>query len=152
MSEIEFNTVYRPMLVEMPIKIHGYDIDVMGIVNNIVYVRWFEELRNCFLDSFLPYDEIFERGISPMLKRTDVEYMGFLTMKDRPLGRIWMLEIGKTKWKAGFEIVTGDRVNCRGIQEGLFFNLESKRPARIPAELSVQYHKAVEGLRAVHLV
>ena len=32
-------------LVEMPLKVQGYDIDVAGIVSNIVYVRWLEDLR-----------------------------------------------------------------------------------------------------------
>ncbi len=30
----------KPLLIEMPIKINFYDIDAMGIVSNIVYVRW----------------------------------------------------------------------------------------------------------------
>jgi acyl-CoA thioester hydrolase len=46
--------VFKPMLVELEIKIKAYDIDVMGIVSNIVYVRWFEDLRTLFLIHFYP--------------------------------------------------------------------------------------------------
>jgi len=42
----------RPMLIQKPLKINGYDIDVMGIVSNIVYIRWFEDLRFEFLDRY----------------------------------------------------------------------------------------------------
>ena len=53
----------RPMEIEMPITINGYDVDVMGIVNNIVYIRWFEDLRLQFLAKYYPYDEIVRSEI-----------------------------------------------------------------------------------------
>lgn len=36
----------RPILIQKPLKINGYDIDVMGIVSNIVYIRmlWISDL------------------------------------------------------------------------------------------------------------
>ena len=36
----------RVMELEMPLKVRAYDVDAMGYVSNIVYVRWFEDLRH----------------------------------------------------------------------------------------------------------
>lgn len=146
MIEKDYNDSFRPMLLEMPIRVNGYDIDMMGIVSNIVYVRWFEDLRVRFLDNYLPLEKMLEIDLSPMLRRTEVEYVNYLTIHDRPTGRIWMHDIGKTMWKACFEIATDDKIHCRGTQEGLIFNLKTKRPARMPAELSDSYYKALREL------
>ena len=38
---------YEGLLVaEREIEVNNYDIDAMGIVSNIVYIRWFEDLMN----------------------------------------------------------------------------------------------------------
>lgn len=38
------------LVVEKEIEVNGYDIDVMGVVSNIVYIRWFEDLRIVFIN------------------------------------------------------------------------------------------------------
>ena len=40
----------------MPIKVHSYDVDYMRIVNNTVYVKWFEDLRMAMLDKCFSSD------------------------------------------------------------------------------------------------
>jgi len=35
----------RPFLIEVPLPVRTYDIDFAGIVSNIVYIRWLEDLR-----------------------------------------------------------------------------------------------------------
>lgn len=34
------------LFIEVPLFVNTYDIDVAGHVNNIVYVRWLEDMRN----------------------------------------------------------------------------------------------------------
>ncbi len=36
---------------EKEIEVNGYDIDAMGVVSNIVYIRWFEILRTAFIST-----------------------------------------------------------------------------------------------------
>lgn len=43
------------MYVEIPIKVKSYDTDCMKIVNNTVYVKWFEDLRLEILDNDILY-------------------------------------------------------------------------------------------------
>lgn len=128
------------MLTEAELRINGYDIDVMGIVSNIVYVRWFEDLRFSFLDKYYPYTEMMKLKISPILIKTEVEYRSPLTIFDRPVGRCWMLNMGKSKWEMGFEISSGQTICCAGRQSGCFYHLEKKKPAMIPQSLITQYN------------
>ena len=72
-------------VVEKGIQIKSYEIDAMGIVSNITYVKWFEDIRHDFLNVYYPYDEMMKTGISPMLMKTEVEYKLPLTIQDLSL-------------------------------------------------------------------
>ena len=124
--------MHRAMLIEMPIKIRAYDIDAVGIVSNIVYIRWFEDLRHEFLDKYYPFESMILEGKSPLLMKTEVEYLSPLTIHDKPTGRLWADKFGKTKWNLALEILCGTTIKCKGKQTGCFFSLESGRPTPFP--------------------
>ena len=56
-------------------QVMTYDIDFAGVLNNVVYVRWLEDLRNVFAEQVLPIGEAFKRGIVPALIRTEIDYL-----------------------------------------------------------------------------
>jgi acyl-CoA thioester hydrolase len=126
----------RALQVELSFSVRAYDIDAMGIVSNIVYVRWFEDLRTEFLERVLPLRDILAAGQSPILAHTDIHYRSPLTIQDQPVGRVWVELLGRAKWRLGFEIYAGDRVCCTGSQEGLFIDLSTRRPVPVPARLA----------------
>ncbi|MEM8890121.1 MAG: thioesterase family protein [Bacteroidota bacterium] len=138
------NTQERPklMLVEMPIRIYGYDIDVMGIVSNLVYVRWFEDLRTEFLARYWPYEQMLEDNMSPVLARTEVDYKYPLKIGEKVMGRLWVEEFSRAKWVMSFEISTEKRVFCLGKQMGYVVDLTRKRPVPMPAGLMEKYEAA----------
>ena len=134
----------RPLLVEDGIYIHAYDVDAMGYVSNIVYVRWFEDLRHCLLDLHYPFEKMIADGKSPVLVHTDVNYLLPLTIHDKPFGRCWMSRGGGTKWELQYEIVQGDVVHCSGKQKGYFMDIKTKRPEKLPQHMLDAYRAAVE--------
>ena len=102
------------LVVENDIEVNGYDIDAMGIVSNIVYIRWFEDLRTIFINQYMNYSEMMKQGISPILMKTEVEYKVPITIHDKPVGRCWFMKSGRTKWIFKFEIASADCVHCVG--------------------------------------
>ncbi len=52
----------RPLEVELVLPVKTYDIDFAGIVSNIVYIRWLEDLRLEILDAYLPLQKMLEDG------------------------------------------------------------------------------------------
>ncbi len=131
----------RIMLVEMPIKIYAYDIDLMGIVSNLVYVRWFEHLRSAFLDTYFPLENMLLENSSPILAKTEIEYKYPLTIQEKPIGTTWIINMKRSRWEMGFEISTADRIHCTGKQTGYYFNMEAQKPAPMPAILYNQFIK-----------
>ncbi len=134
----------RKLLIEHNISIKAYEIDAMGIVSNIVYVKWFEDMRHIFLDQFYTYKEMMTENLSPILTKTEVEYKTPLTIFDHPTGYAWMEELGASKWVMAFEIRSGETVHCAGRQSGCFYDVNRKRPIPWPKDAVERYLAAAE--------
>lgn len=122
----------RKLVAEQEIEIKVYDIDVMGIVSNIVYVRWFEDLRTAFINQYMTISEMMNADINPILMRTEVDYKAPLTIHDKPIGRCWLVKTSKLKWELEFEIISNHKVHCEGYQKGGFYNVVTKKIAPLP--------------------
>lgn len=125
----------RTLALSRPLEIMSYDIDVMGIVSNIVYVRWFEDLRYHWVNSHWSVSRMLDSGHSPILSNTTVQYQRPLTISDRPNGHVWIDEMTRSRWTISFEITTERGVHCTGKQLGYFVDNVRKRPVPIPGEL-----------------
>ncbi len=89
---------------ELRFSVHPYDTDYMGIVNNTVYVRWFEDLRSRLLDDVFPLKDMLACGKSLILYETHIRHLRPLTLGSEPLGKVWMEGLGRSLWKMRFEI------------------------------------------------
>ena len=134
--------IIRQLLVEKKFKINAYDIDAMGIVSNIVYIRWFEDLRMLFLDTYWPLEIMLRSGKSPVLAKTEIEYKHPLTIFDKPNGCAWASNLGRSKWEMEFEFINGNKVICTGKQTGYVIDLKSKKPVEMPDELRKKYRES----------
>lgn len=126
-------------LVEIPFVVKTYDVDFAGIVHNMVYIRWLEDLRFQFLADTMPVEELLAGGISPILVKTTVEYKWPVRMGDRPLGRMWISAVGSTRWTVRGRILLGEVVAADATQVGYFADLQTLRPIRIPEPLRLQW-------------
>jgi acyl-CoA thioester hydrolase len=125
----------EPIRLTFPVR--TYDIDFAGIVSNIVYVRWLEDLRLELLARTCPLDRLVAGGIGPVLLETRIAYRDALTVHERPEGRMSVEAMGRIRWTVAAEFVTPGtgRVHATARQTGLFVRLETRRPVPIPEEL-----------------
>lgn len=134
------------MMVEQEIRIKAYEIDAMGVVSNIQYVKWFEDLRHAFLDVYYPYDEMLKEQISPVLMNTDIYYRIPLTIHDKPRGHCRLARIRRMKWEMEFEISSPAGMHCTGKQIGGFYDIEAGKPVPIPERLRDTYEREMAEL------
>ena len=135
MSESEM----RPLLVEIPFRVQTYDVDFAGVMSNIVYIRWLEDLRVKVLDEYLPLDALLAQGISPILARTEINYRRPLRLDDRPIGRMWVSKIGRASSVLSAEFSLRDVIVADAHQVGTFITLATGRPVPLPRLLREQY-------------
>ncbi len=113
-----------------------YDIDFAGIVSNITYVRWLEDLRNLFAAQSLPLAVAQQRGIAPALLRTEIDYLTPLRLDDPVPARMWLAEKGRARFVLAAEFTRGSDgvLVARARQTGAFIALATGRPVRLPDE------------------
>lgn len=123
--------------ISLTFAVKTYDIDFAGIVSNLVYVRWLEDLRLALLARAYPLDRMVADGIGPVLLETHIAYRDALTIHDKPEGRMSVESMGRLRWTVAAEFVTPDsgRIHATARQSGLFIRLDTRRPVRIPERL-----------------
>ena len=91
--------------IELELEIKTYDIDAAGHVNNIVYIRWLEDMRSRLLSARSPVSELMERNLYPVVVSTQIRYRSQLTLTDKPKGVIWVESVkhGLMHLKAVFQ-------------------------------------------------
>lgn len=130
----------EPLLVELPIRVKTYDIDFVGHVNNIVYVRWLEDLRLHLLDTHLPLEGLRAEGVVPIIVNTEIHYRQAIQLSDaNVLGRMWIRDFGKAAFYLSAEFRVGDQVRCSAQQRGTFVSVTTQRPVRVPVELFARF-------------
>src|SRR5260370_39966191 len=125
----------RPLQVEIALPVRTYDIDFAGVVSNIVYIRWLEDLRLKLVSEHLPLEEQWAQGFVPVLAATQIEYRRPIRLFDAPLGRMWMSEVGRVKWTVRAEILLDAKLAATATQTGAFVSLSTLRPVALPEKL-----------------
>lgn len=121
--------------ITLPLQVKTYDIDFAGIVSNIVYIRWLEDLRLQLLAEHLPLERQMAHGYGPILGSTHIEYKRPIRLFDRPLGRMWVEKFGRTSWEVKAEILLDGEPAAAATQRGVFVDYATLRPVPVPEEL-----------------
>jgi acyl-CoA thioester hydrolase len=126
---------HHPCEVELKLPVRTYDIDYAGIVSNIVYVRWLEDLRTALLDAYLPLQPLLDRGITPVLIRTDIRYVRAIRLFEKPAGCMWVSSVGRARWFVAAEITVDATLRATAHQELAVVSLQTFRPRPLPPEI-----------------
>jgi acyl-CoA thioester hydrolase len=94
----------RSFEVILRIPVRTYDIDFAGIVSNIVYIRWLEDLRSTMLEQHMPLDRYLHEGKTPVLLSTDIRYLRAVRLFQQVTGRMWLSQVGRVRWTLQAEI------------------------------------------------
>ena len=124
-----------PRIVERDLPVRTYDIDFAGVVSNIVFVRWLEDLRLAMMAEAYPIVRALAEDVAPILLETRIAYERPVTIHDALKGRMWVTEMGRVKWHVAAEFVVGEAVHARAEQTGLFIRLSTRRPVAPPLPL-----------------
>ncbi len=129
----------QKLQVILNLQVKTYDIDFAGIVSNIVYLRWLEDLRLEMLETYLPLKQLMARGYCPIVASTEIKYKKALRMFDRPVAKMWVSELKRSRCTLQAEICLNNQIVTTATQMGFFINLETMRPIAIPQELKAIY-------------
>lgn len=136
----------QPFEVELHLPVRTYDIDFAGVVSNIVYVRWLEDLRLEMLVHHFPLDEQLKNGIAPVIVQTKIDYKQPIRISDKPVGKMWIKTMGSLRWSVNAEILINGEVSALGEQVGIFVNSQNHKPIRMPEGLKQKYREFIQSV------
>lgn len=76
-------------IFELEMKVRDYEVDSEGIVNNAIYLHYFEHTRHEFCEwAGLSFGAMHSRGIDPVVRRVEVDYLLPLRLGERMVSRL----------------------------------------------------------------
>jgi acyl-CoA thioester hydrolase len=135
------NEMKLPFEVELDFSVRTYDIDFAGIVSNIVYIRWLEDLRLTILEEYYPLENFLSKGLVPTLVETHIKYIRPITIADQPHAHMWIGRMTKLKLVFSAEFNINGEITTSSEQLGCLVDVSNGRPAPIPDDLYSEYQK-----------
>jgi len=119
------NNFLKP--VEMKIAVKTYDIDVAGHVNNIVYIRWIEDLRAELFSQIYSLEKLLEINYYPVVISTELKYKGQIKLFDKPIGRIFLESYTHGIILLKIEICLNNEIAFTATQKCVLMNLTTQK-------------------------
>jgi len=130
---------------EQPIIISEEDIDFFDHVNNVVYLRWVQEVSTAHWYSAATEEQ--KEKIGWVVVRHEIDYLNSAKIDDEIVGRTWVGSARKNVFERFVEIVRVKDQKTIAKARSLWFpiDLKSRRPVRVGPDVyerfSVPEHK-----------
>jgi acyl-CoA thioester hydrolase len=120
----------------MPITVAPGDIDELGHVSNLVYLRWVLDVAMGHTRSVgWDFAEYKALGSVFVVRRHEIDYLASVTLGDALVAETWVDGWKQVSVLRRTEIRRGDQIVCRGASTWAFLAIATGRPQRIPDEL-----------------
>lgn len=128
---------------EAQIHVRFSDLDVLGHVNNNIYLSYFEIARVHYFGELLGKDYNWkEYGV--VLVKNEVEYLKPVFLGDNAYIKMYVGKIGTKSFELSYELKVGDELRTRGSSVLVAFNGKTQKSIDIPEQML----KALETLKA----
>jgi len=117
----------KPLFTKIPLIVNTYDIDVAGHVNNIVYIRWLEDMRNELFSQFYDLKKLLEINHYLVVASCEMKYKRTIKLFDKPVGIIHLHSYshGVIIFKAEIEI--DNQIAFIATQKCVLMNLDNNK-------------------------
>jgi acyl-CoA thioester hydrolase len=119
-----------------PARIHVRltDLDILGHVNNAMYLTYFEMARMHYFSSLVGNQwNWMEEGV--VLVKNEVEYIKPILLHDIPYVSVHLIHMGTKSFTLGYEIKVGDVVVTKGSSTLVGFNSKTQSSIEIPEKM-----------------
>jgi acyl-CoA thioester hydrolase len=139
----------RGLFVEHSIPVRTYDIDYAGHVSNIAYLRWFEDMRSMLFDKYFPLQMFMDEGKTPVIASHYVQYKRPIKLFDKPHAVMWISEVANASMFLNAEVTVRGQVVTAVEHVGVFIDLKTGKPIRMPEICVRLFREASEPLPAL---
>jgi acyl-CoA thioester hydrolase len=128
------------MIEPAKIQVRFRDCDMMGHVNNAVYLSYFEQARMHYFEKLIGADWDYKNdGI--LLVKNEVEYLKPIVLHDTPEIIVYLVEIGEKSFTLGYEVKVNDEIRSKGISKLVCFDFQSQKSVQVYPRMKTAFQK-----------
>lgn len=116
------------------IQVRFSDLDIMGHVNNSVYLSYFEYARVHYFGQLLGTDWNWKTD-GVLLVRNEVEYLRPVLLNDIPEVTVYTEEIGTKSFTLRYEIHVNDTLTTKGLSVLVCYNAQTNQTIAVPEKM-----------------
>lgn len=122
----------------LSIEVTPEDTDRLGHANNVVYVRWLEEISWAHIESLgMTWERHEATGKAMAITRTEIDYLASANAGDRLVLGTWLTDFdGRFRSARQFQLVRASdgKTLVRALSTHACVDLKTQRPTRVPKE------------------
>jgi acyl-CoA thioester hydrolase len=128
---------------EHPLTVASGDIDRMGHVNNVVFLRYAQDAAVAHWQAAAP--AAHREALGWVARRHEIDYLKPAFLEDRLVARTWVGEAAGATYARHVEIVReGGEIVARVRTVWVAVDAVTGRPRRVPADLRASFEGASE--------
>jgi acyl-CoA thioester hydrolase len=125
-------------MIPAKIQVRFRDCDVMGHVNNAVYLSYFEQARMHYFQQMVGQEWDWRKnGI--ILVKNEVTYLKPILLTDVPEIHVYLKEIGTKSFTLSYEIKVNEKTVSTGVSKLVCFDFFEEKSVELMPEM-------IEGL------
>lgn len=128
------------MIEPVKIQVRFRDCDLLGHVNNAVYLSYFEQARMHYFEQLVGEDWNYNKqGI--LLVKNEIEYLKPILLNDSPEIFLYLEEIGTKSFTFSYEIIVDEEIRTKGLSKLVCFDPQKKKTVPVYSELRTAFNK-----------
>ncbi|MEX1192365.1 MAG: thioesterase family protein [Brumimicrobium sp.] len=113
------------MITPAKIQVRFADCDMMGHVNNAVYLTYFEQARMHYFEQLIGSDWDY-RNDGILLVKNEVVYLKPVLLHDIPEIYLHLVDMGEKSFTLGYEVKVNDEVRTTGVSKLVCFDFSTQ--------------------------
>ena len=133
---------HSPSVFELRVRVSDGDIDGQGHVNNVVYLRWAQDVATGHWQTLAPADA--QEDVGWVVLRHEIDYKAAALRGDELRVRTWVGKLEGLSFERHTEIIRAkdEKLLARARTFWVPINPATGRPKRVSAEVRAAFSKA----------
>ncbi|MEN9999181.1 MAG: hypothetical protein RI922_2171 [Bacteroidota bacterium] len=131
------------MIAPAKIQVRFTDLDVLGHVNNNIYLSYFEMARVHYFRELLGISWDWQKfGI--VIAKNEVEYVKSVLLQHEPQITVFTEQLGTKSFTLGYELRVNDEVYAKGRSVQVCFDATTQSTIAIPDQMRFALEKIIK--------
>jgi acyl-CoA thioester hydrolase len=124
------------MITPANIQIRFADCDMMGHVNNGIYLSYFESARMHYFAQLLGIKWDWNKN-GVILRKNEIEYLKPLYIHEKPMIKLFTEHIGEKSFTLSYELWSGEELKTIGKSVLVCYDATANKSIEIPHEMKL---------------